>query len=352
MTITRRRPQLRSRQSVAVLGVLLLLALTACRSPHLSLRRHPPAHLTGRILATVAGPSPRLLELDLSSGRWQSIPLPASPISAFFWGNPPSAYALLRGGGGTSRLVEAGVGGKVRTVLSSVPADVQSNPHPIGGLVAIGTCQGTRPVFVLNLTTGGTPREVGRGCPAALSPDGRSVAYSPDLLSVWRVGLEGASRPAPMFRLAGPVLASLGMRQPRILPEAGMSWGRGGLAMAVEGEGRFACLLATGTGRVRVIPLGTARPTQFAWDPGGTFLAFIELDRTGGALRVYDAASGRRRLAALALGKQLQGLVWSPMGDTLLTLKGGDRWLIVTPAGSTVRSIAVPVGAIPWDWMP
>jgi hypothetical protein len=68
------------------------------------------------------------------------------------------------------------------------------------------------------------------------------------------------------------------------------------------------------------------------------------------ALRVFDAVTHRLRLAALALGKGLRGLVWSPKGDALVTLEGADHWLVVTPEGRKVRSIAVPPGSIPTDW--
>jgi hypothetical protein len=157
----------------------------------------------------------------------------------------------------------------------------------------------------------------------------------------------------PVARLAGrKLLLSLGMRSPRIVPAAGMSWSPAGLAVAVEGEGRFACVVVEPSGRVRVIPLGAARPTALVWSPTAKLLAFTEHDRTGDALRTFDPMSHSLRLAALALGEQLRGLVWSPTGDAMVTLEGIDQWLVVTSDGAKVRSITVPPGSVPTDWTP
>ena len=318
--------------------------------------RIPPHHRvlpTGRILGVLAGPRFGVIEYAFSSRRSRGILLPEAPVGVFFVGRSPEFVAVTQSGG-ESRLLEVAESGQTRPISSPLAVPLRPAGGPVADLLAVESCQGRQPIFVMSLPASNgsaRPKEVARGCPAALSPEGSLVAFSPDLASVWTAPVSGQGSPRPLVRLAGrKLLQSLGMRAPRIVAAAGMSWSQAGLAVAAEGEGRFACVVVDPTGRIRVIPLGAARPTALSWSPNGKLLAFTEHDRTGDAVRTFDASSHRLRLAALALGKQLQGIVWSPSGDAIVTLAGADRWLVVTPDGARVRSIVVPPGSIPFDW--
>ena len=345
---------------VAAAGALAL-ALAACTTTPLPLPNRQRVHPAGGVLGILAGARTGLVKYVFACHRQQDIALSDHPAGAFFWGKPPSKFVVLTSAAGQSRVFAVTVGGQTRSMSPPVTAPVRVAGHPVGDRLLLAGCEGSEPIVIVSLPPAdlstppspspAAPKEVARGCPAALSPDGQSVAFSPDLVSVWRISSNGGDRPEEVVRLAGrKQLLSLGMRSPRILPSAGMSWSSSGLAVAMEGGGRFALVVVEPSGQVRVIPLGTARPTALAWDPGATLLAFTEHDRTGDALQTFDPVKHRLQLATLALGKELRGLVWSPRGDAMVTLVGLDHWLVVTPGGAKVRSIIVTPGAVPVDW--
>src|SRR3989442_1208345 len=196
-----------------VVTTITALALTACTTSPIRLPARGKAHPVGRILGIVGGSHTGLLEYAFSSGARRVITASEPAQSAFFWGTPPLEYAFLVGPAGRLRLFEVTNGGGFRPVSASLSPEVQPAGLPAGDLMAAASCQGQERLFVLNLRAVGVPKEVARGCPAALSPGGEVLAFAPDLSSVWKVPSDGSGHSEPMVRLVGRrLLLSLGIR--------------------------------------------------------------------------------------------------------------------------------------------
>ncbi len=105
-------------------------------------------------------------------------------------------------------------------------------------------------------------------------------------------------------------------------------------------------------------PLEGALPREVKWLPAGTSFSFLETTGEGrdaqSTLWLEDAASGARRkllaeadLPAVGEGKDaikltLAGYRWSPAGDAVLLVCGGDLFVVTAPGGRVRRLTATP----------
>jgi len=105
-------------------------------------------------------------------------------------------------------------------------------------------------------------------------------------------------------------------------------------------------------------PIEGALPREVRWLPGGTEFSFLETTGEGkdarSTLWLEEAASGTRRrllaeadLAPVGEGKtaiklRLAGYRWSPAGDAVLLVCGGDVFVVTAPGGQVRRLTATP----------
>lgn len=319
----------------------------------------PPPALTGRVLAG----NDRLVAYRLPSFEATRFELPrfreppsGNVLSASWGADGRHAYVLVQVDEERSQLFRVGPHEDPGALGRRLPATYTVGRR--GGLVLAWTCgRRASPVLVLELAEPAPRwREVARGCPAALSPDGRSVAYSPDGRTLWRVGSDGQGRPRELLDLSRwrRELRSAGMRDAGLWsPFADMAWGDPGIAVTLADHGRHAVLVLLDDGGVRLVPLGRAQPTSgLAWQPDGALLAWSELGpgEAGGSLPAYDPGSGAPR--QLAAGT-MDGVVWSPDGGLVVALRateGGSQWAFVDVDGDLVRT--APIAVPPRDWIP
>jgi hypothetical protein len=295
-------------------------------------------------------------------------------VGGAVWGEDGTGYVI----GGLQ--VENGDGFRVRTrsQLFAVSPDGEARPigpsdlsfaYPVaveGDLQIATSCTGRPGTWALDLSTPEAWLSVAEGgCPAAVSPDGRWIAYpvsSPTGQSVWRVPIDGSTEPEVSLDLAALAeLEVVGIPRPKVFQ---MAWGEPGLAVGVADDfghpEQAALVIAAPPGTVRVVSLGSAVPGEMAWEPGGQLLAFTDcVDCVGnprfgqeqfhGEIRTYDARSGRfTQIAVSAEG--FSGLVWSPNGETLASRWRAGELLFVDILGREVaREEAV---VLPLDWGP
>jgi len=315
----------------------------------------PPA-FTGRILAG----NDQLVEYRLPSLEATRFQLPrfhgppsGNVLSAFWGADERHAYALVQIDEDHSQLFLVGPHEDPRTLGPRLPATYTARGG--GGLVLAWTC-GRRayPILALDPTEPAPRwREVARGCPAALSPDARFVAYSPDGRTIWQVAIDAGDRPRELLDLSRwrRQLRSAGMRDAELWsPFADIAWGDPGIAVTLADHGRYAILLRLEGGGAQLIPLGRAQPASgLAWQPNGALLAWSELaPEEAGSLRVYDPASREPR--QLAAGT-IDGVIWSPDGSLVAALRATDgtsQWVFLDVDGDLVGT--AQIDASPRDW--
>lgn len=216
-----------------------------------------------------------------------------------------------------------------------------------GGSVLVTSCTVPPAAHVLDLRAADPRwRPVEAGCGAALSPDGRAAAWSPDGARLVEAPVDGSAPPSRVAQVdAMPV------------PEAAAAEAAFGLPIAWQDEGR-AVLLASGGWQGVVLdedpstltPLGDrgAGPLQvfLDWQPGAPVLAVGSSTSLGGTVRLIDDSGSR---AVAIFREPATGTAWSPRGDALLAASNGV-WAVVTPEGRWLWSRIVGRGQEPLDW--
>jgi hypothetical protein len=255
--------------------------------------------------------------------------------------------------------VQSGANGDVR--LEEVR--LEGSPRPIGHVfrrvgaigaagswfLATSCARGQESAWVVNVALRLTAwRRVAPSCVAALSPDGRSVAYSPDGRRILEVPVSGG-KPSQAFDLA----QALGTRHPSARIRE-IAWGPQGLGMMAAAGDFSSVVVHTDAGDHMVeIPGAPAFLGNLRWQPNGSLLAFVSVSQNvvttqGSVLRAIDAATGKVRVLA-ADARGLAGTTWSPDGTLLATLGSRGAWLFVTPQGHRVRQVDVS-NEVPFDW--
>jgi hypothetical protein len=200
-------------------------------------------------------------------------------------------------------------------------------------------------------------------CNATLSPDGRTIAFTPNGRRgvVVAQPVDGSAPPRTIVDLTGnQALATLGLGRRNIF---GLQWGKPGLAMMV-GSGSFgpstgaAVVFRSNIGRVQVVPIGSSQPGFLQWQPGGNLLAFSDCvqcfafnrGNQYSDIRVLDGRSGH--LAQIASGQNdaFFSTVWSPDGRYLATRRGSGQLAVYDARGDLIRTfVADAVSLDSWD---
>lgn len=85
---------------------------------------------------------------------------------------------------------------------------------------------------------------------------------------------------------------------------------------------------------------GGRQPSDLAWSPDGTRLAYLWDDGAGEALWVLDAATGRAE--PVLRREEIDELVWSPAGDAIALLAEGDLSLLTLRDRALARLTTTP----------
>jgi hypothetical protein len=315
-----------------VLPWCLLVALVACTgapepagSPP-----PPPAPPPGSIVAfTQDVQTPPLVAFDVRGSTVRPLGDAAR--------DPAASAAVLEGDDLLAIVVSsAGRASIVRVGGSTAPAAVgpelegsrEASYRSVsiaGDLALVADCSN---VSILDTAAPNSWRSVGRGCWAALAPDGDGLVYSPNGRTVVRTGPGGAPTRV-LFDVEKAI--DLGTDQPPVLFGA-PAWGEAGIAFtAIAGDQAGVFLRRPDGEIVQLLQeklLKTARPPILVWRPGGAVLAMMDDLGTGGVLRTFDPIGGVSRVVALdALA--FDGLVWSSDGASLATLTSAGAVLVV-----------------------
>ena len=286
--------------------------------------------MAGTILAVSKVTTPPLVRFDVPSLELTasgSIPVdPAMTASAVDPSGEVIAGLVSRNGAvRVFRVDPAGTTEQVGPTLR-VDADVRPSIAVTASAVVVADC---RSVAVLDVVRHPRWRDVGTGCSAGISPDGREVAFSPDGTSIETCSLECAHR-RTLLASGGIDAAADGTEPWRILGP--ISWGPPGLAFAARSAGETAYFFVDGSGTVATVARfatgNSYRVPAFAWQPEGGLLAILDNTGAGGAVRLFDPATGEQRVIALdPLG--LEGLLWSPDGSAVATITSAEALLVV-----------------------
>lgn len=362
---------------VSALAVGLSLLGVACADQAAPLRVPPEAALgssAGQILAAEAGPA-RLVAYDLRTGDAAPLRLPAGSdaVVAAFW-LEDGALAFV--GERQPRLHRVTTEGEPEPLGDALPSDgfydvkgrtalatvcreavhgslqagaVRASDLPGGGRTKLG---GT--AHVLDLDGQAVWRRIGRGCAAALSPDGRNVVHSPDQRSLWITPVEGGSG----HKVLGLSELRLSSASGKPFAVTGpIVWSETGIAVALDAEGSDTVLRLSPDGEViTAIPIHPRKRDfgiDLAWQPEGSALAISGYNRLAyvnvvGFVGVSEADDPRYRV--LSIQPQLSDIVmWSPDGREILVAAPDEPWVIATSDGTWKQR--VPAGAlVPLDW--
>jgi hypothetical protein len=357
------------------LFVALAAGLASCtgggagRRPH---RLPIPADLSGRILVLdEAGAAPSYSVLDARTGETQELRTPALQPFEFYGGaylGPKGTAYLMKPSYPRSQLFQVAPGNRPRAIG---PATAGYLADRAGDVFLATSCDGAPgPISVMRLGSAPAWTTVAQGCTAALSPDGRQVAFTPAYrrsTSIWVVPADGSAAPRQLVDLAAErsvsrALVATGL--PRFTVSS-IRWGKPGIAVLVEkGHSeqvniRSALIFRSIEGELRTIPIGESPLGFLSWQPGGSLLGFSDcLQCTGfgtarspqAELRLFDAATGSLRQISTAPQDGLFSTAWSPDGRFIATRRVTGQVAFLDPQGRMVHS--VPKDLLPQDWGP
>jgi hypothetical protein len=217
--------------------------------------------------------------------------------------------------------------------------------------VGYGCLSRFRSIYVIDLSGDRTWRKVAEGCAAALSPDGRQLAWV-DHGVLWTMPVSGGSPDRVTDLAALPALAAAGVTR---IPDGfdTLEWGPQGLALMV-GQGTWFALVALPGGAPFdgaipiVIPLGTNQPGGMAWQPNGPRLAFgdhVTKSQTA-EIRVLDLRTGSLRQVAAT--DHFGTFQWSPDGRVLAVAREASVTAFVNVDGNQLGTVAVGGGIDAW----
>jgi Tol biopolymer transport system component len=227
---------------------------------------------------------------------------------------------LVRGRAGVSK-----VGPKLG--IDSDPSELAVSSNA----AVVADCQA---VWVLRLPSAKRWSRIGTGCWGAASPDGRSIAFSPDGHQIMISSSDGGRihRILDVHDLAQSIEPS---SVPRIvgLPV----WGGGGLAFLVRASDQLAVFVRKPDGRtVRAYQeefVPTSPTPHLVWQPAGKLLAIADgMATSGPILRLFDPATSSLTALTFAPGG-FAATTWSPDGSSIGLLTQPGQLIIVTLDG-------------------
>jgi hypothetical protein len=315
-------------RSSLLAGSLVAASCTVAPEPVRSATPPPPP---GAIVALTENPqAPPLVAFDVRSSTIRSLGQVArDPAATTAVLHGDDLFAVVVSSQGRASVVRVNGSSPPLTVGDRLDGPREATYRSLSIARDLALVANCRSVSILDTSAPGPWRSVGRGCWAALAPDGSSLVYSPDGRTVLRTDASGRRRGRMLFEVGKAV--DLGTDEPPTLfgPPA---WGDAGIAFtAIAGDQAGVFLRRPDGDIVRLLQeklLKTARPPVLAWKPDGGDLAMMDDLGSGGALRIFDPADGSSRVVALdALA--FDGLVWSPDGSSLATLTSAGALLVV-----------------------
>lgn len=329
----------------ATVALLALVAMAgACTSGGERHRttRGPSYHPTGRLVALVGRFGGHIVLQDVATGKTIDLTLPAVFGSwGSAWPGPRGrlyAMPLVFDATARSQLYLVGGGRPPRRVGPPLAGVI--GYQVTAGYVIAWTCPG---VFLMDLSDPSGWQRVSAGCGAAMSPDGRLLAFATDS-SLWVTDVPDGT-PREVLRFAD--LDELGRAHipHRSLEE--VSWGKGGVAVAVGDSSRVAVAIWNDDRPPVVDVLGPVRFGEMQWQPGGDLLAFVDY-APNGELFALDSRTGEERL--LAETGDYEGLAWSPDGRVVGAPLSLNMVALVEPGAGRVGTLVTP--GIPVAWLP
>jgi hypothetical protein len=329
-------PGPRSRAAVPFLIAFALVA--SCTSHPGSLPATPSPVVPGQLLSVASGPEGMsLIAYELQDGAASTLGAPIRTETAARlqvtgvgtadgWlfmspsGRSTQTYELHHGGSTVSKL-----GPPLETRGDRVELSISA------GAAVVADCH---EVWVLTLPAAGHWSPAGSGCWGALSPDGRSVASSPDGHTIVTASPTGGRAHAVFdaHDLAGTLHAP---QLPRIVGSP--VWGDPGLAFLVRAGDQLAVFVREPDGSTvrayqeEIAP--TAPMPHLAWQPSGGLLAIADDAAPSGAvLRLFDPVS--RTLTALTFAPGgFAATTWAPDGSSIAVLTQPGQLVIMALDG-------------------
>jgi hypothetical protein len=297
----------------------------------------------GGLLALAPPNGQQLISVSLSSGRTRILRLPPTMNyldGAFPW--PPGGALVAAPSNHGYRLWRVAPGQAAAPLGTSVPG---AYGFSVVGTTAVAWSCGRRPaVRVMDLSSPTGWRRVAAGCPAALSPDAREVAYLRDGV-LWSTTLgDGVTRRLLDLRGVG-ALRALRIGSNQFFGD--MSWGQGGIAATFGEFHHQALLVRSASGSVHVVPL-TGFSNGAAWQPGGHILAYSDFATAGNSvdLRLMDAATGAVTLVSAS--RNYGQFAWSPDGRALVVARTADLVAFLDTDGRQLATRSI--GGVPVAW--
>jgi WD40 repeat protein len=327
----------------AALAALMAMAAACTSTPEPQRTGGRPAyHPSGRIVVTVGSFGGHIQLVDAATGKVIDTKLP--PVFGFWdeaeQGPHGQFYAMPLVFNARSRSQLYLVGGNRPPKPVGPPAKGVIGFELRGGYAVAWRCPG---VFLLKLSSPIRWERVSGGCGAALSPDGRRLAYA-TRSSMWIEDLPDGT-PREVLRFAD--LRDLRRTNTPRRSLENLEWGEGGLAVAV-GDSSQSAIVVWNEGRPPVIDvLGRARVEAMRWQPGGDYLAFTSFSPHGTLFGLDPRTGQERELAELG---DVRGMVWSPDGRVVAAPLSTNIVALVDPDGRRVGTLTTP--GIPLAWLP
>jgi hypothetical protein len=328
------------RRLLPAITVISMLAGSCTASTSPPAPRRVEIALTGEIVAVGSTPPPSsIVEYRLPGAVATMMTSPigeeAANRSAFAGIPIDGGSAFVVADGGTARAYRIPAGGSDPAPIGP-KLRIGSRIEPMLGIgpdaAVVSTCTG---VWVMPLSGSKPWTRVGDGCWAALAPDARSVAYSPDGRFVELQPIGEDTGPSRLFDLADLRPDLGGTSRPRLV--GAPAWAPQGLAFSVRAGDQLGIFVREPSGMIVEVLQerysNTFRVPRLVWQPGGDALAISEdVGASRGVLRLFDPGTSELRVVALdAVG--FAGLLWAPDGRTIAALTGTSALLLIDAEG-------------------